>query len=131
MSGTSDFKSQSEGGAGGGEGGLAGAKTGEWKSHRGLKCVTQGQRQGRPASDLFIRLISQIKSESEHRRRSLKGERRAGRCNPGSLTLIDRKEWKEIFQLKANVTAKGPACNIQRHLIKNNNGVCMNVFAWK
>lgn len=130
MSSTSDFKSQSEGGAGGGEGGCGGEDRGVEESPRPEMCNTRSTT-GTVCLGSFHQANFPDKVGVEHRRRSLKGERRAGRCNPGSLTLIDRKEWKEIFQLKANVTAKGPACNIQRHLIKNNKGVCMNVFGWK
>lgn len=97
-----DFKSQSEGGAGGGGGGEIRSEESSWPEMCNARSTT-----GRVCLGSFHQANFPDKVRVEHYQQSLKGERqRGGRCNPGSLTLIDcggtrmfewGTEWKKIF----------------------------------
>lgn len=107
MSGTSDFKSQSEGGAGGGEGGCGGEDKGVEESPRPEMCNTRSTT-GMVCLGSFHQANFPDKVGVEHRRSSLKGERRAGRCNPGSLTLIDMEGVEGNISAEGQRDSKGP-----------------------
>lgn len=90
MSGTSDFKSQSEGGAGGGRGGSGGEDGGVEESLRPEMCNTRSTT-GMVCLGSFHQANFPDKVGVEHCQSSLKGEHRGGHCNLGSLTLIDKE----------------------------------------